>query len=55
RQFTNALFAQGKNRLGDANQASKEANVKFMGHGTTRWVFFELNLLGDPYLPLKVK
>lgn len=55
RQFTNALFALGKNRLGDANQASKEANVKFMGHGTTRWVFFELNLLGDPYLPLKVK
>ncbi len=55
RQFTNALFALGKNRLGDANQSSKEANVKFMGHGTTRWVFFELNLLGDPYLPLKVK
>lgn len=55
RHFTNALFALGKNRLGDANQASKEANVKFMGHGTTRWVFFELNLLGDPYLPLKVK
>jgi len=55
RQFTNALFASGKNRLGDANQASKEANVKFMNHGTTRWVFFELNLLGDPYLPLKLK
>ncbi|MEZ7890688.1 MAG: C25 family cysteine peptidase [Candidatus Wallbacteria bacterium] len=55
RQFTNALFTAGKNRLGDANQASKEANVKFMNHGTTRWVFFELNLLGDPYLPLKIK
>ncbi len=55
RQFTNAIFASEKNRLGDANQASKEANVKFMGHGTTRWVFFELNLLGDPYLPIKIK
>ncbi|HNY10499.1 MAG TPA: C25 family cysteine peptidase [Candidatus Wallbacteria bacterium] len=55
RQFTNAVFAQGKNRLGDANQASKEANIKFMGHGTTRWVYYELNLLGDPYLPLKIK
>ncbi len=55
RQFTNAIFAQGKNRLGDANQASKEANIKFMAHGTTRWVYYELNLLGDPYLPLKTK
>jgi len=55
RQFTNALFASEKNRLGDANAASKEANIKFMGHGTTRWVFFELNLFGDPYLPIKVK
>lgn len=55
RQFTNALFAAGKDRLGDANAASKEANIKFMGHGTTRWVFFELNLFGDPYLPIKVK
>lgn len=55
RHFTNALFSAGKNRLGDANQASKEANVKFMGHGTTRWVFFELNLLGDPYLPIMLK
>ncbi len=55
RQFTNAIFSAGKNRLGEANQASKEANIKFMSHGTTRWVFFELNLLGDPYLPIKIK
>lgn len=48
RQFMDALFNEGITHIGDANQDSKEDNIPFMNHGTTRWVFFEMNLFGDP-------
>jgi len=52
RQFMHAFWQNQTRRLGELNQRSKEANVPFMHHGTTRWVFWEMNLLGDPNLPL---
>ncbi|MCK5685414.1 hypothetical protein KAJ27_14880, partial [bacterium] len=53
RQFTDAIFNEGINRLGQANHDSKEDNIHWMDHGTTRWVFWELNLMGDPFLQIK--
>ena len=52
RQFLHTLWQNETNRLGELNQRSKEANIPWMHHGTTRWVFWEMNLLGDPHLPL---
>lgn len=52
RQFADAIFNEGINRVGPANQDSKEDNLHWMDHGTTRWVFWELNLMGDPHLPV---
>ena len=48
-QFFDAVFNQGKVHLGEANQASKDANLWRVGSGGTyRWIHFETNLLGDP-------
>ena len=52
RQFLHTFWSNKTRRLGELNQRSKEANIPWMHHGTTRWVFWEMNLLGDPHLPL---
>jgi len=50
RQFWDAIFGERIYELGRANQDSKEDNVWCLGYGTNRWVYFELNLFGDPAL-----
>jgi hypothetical protein len=52
RQFWDAVFneAEGKIRLGIAQQDSKEDNLPRLADDCTRYCYYELNLFGDPTL-----
>jgi parallel beta-helix repeat protein len=53
RAFLVAVFDKGITNLGKALQESKEANIgDVLFTGSTRWCYFDLNLLGDPETPL---
>ncbi len=53
REFFDAIFGEGKNRLGPANQDSKEDNIYRIYEQCMRWVFYGLNLFGDPSVRIK--
>ncbi|RLF58153.1 MAG: hypothetical protein DRN25_05570, partial [Thermoplasmata archaeon] len=58
RQFWDAIFGEGKARLGEANQDSKEDNIHYLGRGDfegmiMQWLYICINLLGDPALRVK--
>lgn len=50
REFWDAVFnpAEGKTELARANHDSKEDNYYRIGDDYMRWVYYELNLFGDP-------
>ncbi|MFH2054926.1 MAG: C25 family cysteine peptidase [bacterium] len=50
REFWDAVFspAEGKLELGRANADSKEDNIYRITDDYMRWVYYELNLFGDP-------
>jgi hypothetical protein len=48
RQFFDAIFAECIEEIGRANQDSKEDNIGFISQVAMRWVYYELNLMGDP-------
>ncbi len=53
REFLDAIFNKGVTNLGKALQESKEVNIgDVLQTGSTRWCYFDLNLLGDPETPL---
>ncbi|MGB2824653.1 MAG: C25 family cysteine peptidase, partial [Phycisphaerae bacterium] len=48
RQFWDALFGEGINRLGAMNADSHEDNIWGVNDVAVRWVIYETNLFGDP-------
>jgi hypothetical protein len=52
REFWDAIFGENKSEISKANQDSKEDNIYRINENDQimRWVFYELNLLGDPTL-----
>lgn len=48
RQFFDAIFDEGIEEIGKANQDSKEDNIGFINQEAMRWVYYQLNLMGDP-------
>ncbi|MBN2269586.1 MAG: hypothetical protein JXN61_03175 [Sedimentisphaerales bacterium] len=53
RQFWDAALGEGILELGRANQDSKEENVSMINESCMRWIYYELNLLGDPEQQLR--
>ncbi|MFH1748451.1 MAG: C25 family cysteine peptidase, partial [Planctomycetota bacterium] len=53
RQFWDAVFGEGKPRLGPANQDSKEDNIYRINQSCMRWCTYELNVFGDPTLRIQ--
>lgn len=51
RQFFDAIFRENFTRIGETNQDSKEDNIPYLGSATL-WVYYELNLFGDPGLDI---
>ncbi|MBU0518447.1 T9SS type A sorting domain-containing protein [bacterium] len=51
RQFFDALFAENITKIGWTNADSKEDCIPFLG-SATYWVYYEMNLLGDPALDI---
>jgi len=51
RQFYDAIFGEEITNIGWTNADSKEDCVPFIG-GATYWVYYEMNLLGDPALDI---
>lgn len=54
RQFWDALFSEGIYELGKMNQDSKEDNIPYMYDDYIRWCYYDLNLLGDPALVVRI-
>ncbi|OQX19566.1 MAG: hypothetical protein BWK75_05525 [Candidatus Altiarchaeales archaeon A3] len=56
RKFYDAVFGKKITNIGRANQYSKESLAGMIkSHtGGMRWVYYELNLLGDPETPLHI-
>jgi len=52
RQFVDALFAEGLNELGAANDDSRTDNVPYIAYESNRWVHYEVTAFGDPAMPL---
>jgi len=52
RQFFDAMFAESIYNIGWANGDSKEDNIPYIGMDVMRWVYYELNVLGDPTLDI---
>jgi hypothetical protein len=52
RQFWDAVFSENITSLGKANQDSKEDNLKKIAGACMRWVYYEMNLFGDPALEI---
>jgi len=52
REFWDALYDDGKNTLGKANQDSKEDNAYRVNEFCMRFCYYELNLFGDPAVPI---
>ncbi len=54
REFWDAVFAEDIHRISDAHRDSKEDNVHVIGVQYMRFVYYELNLLGDPCVDFHV-
>jgi hypothetical protein len=52
RQFFDALFAENIHRIGWTNGDSKEDNIGYINNDVVRWVYYEVNVLGDPTLDI---
>ncbi|MEZ5360012.1 MAG: C25 family cysteine peptidase [Candidatus Zixiibacteriota bacterium] len=54
RQYWDAIYNPDENKLelGRANSDSKEDNLYLSASGSTRWVYYEMNLFGDPTIRL---
>ncbi len=48
REFFDAIFGENILEIGKANQDSKHDNVGRINQDAMRWVYYELNLFGDP-------
>ena len=53
RQFWDAALGDGILEVGRANQDSKEENVSMINENCMRWIYYELNLFGDPEQQLR--
>ena len=53
REFLDAIFNEGKTRLGVANQDSKEDNFDRIDILPMIWLYYCINLIGDPALEFK--
>jgi hypothetical protein len=53
REFIDAIFGEGKTTLGWANQDSKEDNVGRLDSYPMKWLYYCINLIGDPALRVK--
>jgi hypothetical protein len=56
REFWDAIFdpVENKRELGRANQDSKEDNLYRIDEPAMRWVYYEMNVFGDPTVPLRM-
>ncbi len=54
REFWDAILGEDKLNIGVANQDSKEDNAGRIGVPEDRWCYYEINLLGDPELRVKL-
>ncbi len=52
REFWDAIFGEGKSELGRANQDSKEDNLWRIDQGCMRYIYYGLNLFGDPSIDI---
>ena len=52
REFWDAVFGENIMEIGKANQDSKEDNLHIIGRSCIRFVYYGLNLFGDPSLTL---
>ncbi|TKJ40463.1 hypothetical protein CEE37_09120 [candidate division LCP-89 bacterium B3_LCP] len=52
RQYYDAIFSEEIYSIGWVNADSKEDNVPFLSQGATYWVYYEMNLLGDPAMDI---
>ena len=48
REFFDAIFGEGIEEIGRANQDSKEDTIGFISESLIRYCYYELNLFGDP-------
>jgi len=53
REFIDAIFGEGKSTLGWANQDSKEDNLERLDSWPMLWLYYCINLFGDPALKVK--
>jgi hypothetical protein len=54
REFWDAVFGENIPVIGKANQDSREDNLHIIGRSCMRWVYYELNLFGDPLVSFHV-
>ena len=52
RQFFDAIFGEHIYPLADVNDDSKMDNIWSIDYGANRWVYYELNVFGDPAMDL---
>jgi hypothetical protein len=58
REFVNALYTDGNNRIGATHQQSKIKTAPFVNapgqweQGALRWCFYDCNILGDPAMKI---
>ena len=53
REFWDAIFSEQMGELGRANADSKEDNVWRVNDDYMRWCLYEINLFGDPTMPIQ--
>ncbi len=54
REFWDAVFGENIITIGGANQDSKEDNLYLINRSMMRWCYYQLNLLGDPAVALRI-
>jgi hypothetical protein len=52
REFFDAMFGEGIYPIGDANDDSKIDVLWAIAYGANKWVYYEMNIFGDPALEL---
>ena len=53
REFIDAIFGEGKSYIGMANQDSKEDSMGRIDSWPMVWLYYCLNVIGDPMLKVK--
>jgi len=53
REFIDAIYGEGKTPIGWANQDSKEDNIGRLDSYPMKWLYYCINLIGDPALRVK--